>query len=207
MAFDRDGTEVAHLSTGFEAALTADGAADALREGLAYTLRIPIRQAGPYQVRFAVHDRQSDKLGTAGEFIEIADVPHGGFALSGIVLRGEDDKNPSASGQMAISPSEAIRVYAPGTELRYACDVYNAAGPVQLALTVWRGQQRVLAAPPVTLTPPPGADKVFAASGAFKLGAGLPPGDYVLQLAAQTADPSKKGAVKRALQQIDFQVK
>jgi len=208
MVFDRDGTEVAHLSTGFEVTLTPQAVQDALHDGLAYTLRIPIRQAGSYQVRFAVRDRASGKYGTAGEFVDLPDVPRGAFAISGIVLRSSNDLvAPADADRMVISPSQAIRAYKAGAEVKYACEIYNAPAPVQLALSIWRGTERVLAGTADTLTPPAGQQKGFAAGGAFKLGPALPPGRYVLQLAAQTVDPAKKGAVKRALQQMDFQVK
>jgi VWFA-related protein len=212
MVFDRDGTEVAHLSTGFEVTLTPQAVQDALHDGLAYTLRIPIPRAGPYQVRFAVRDRASGKYGTAGEFLDLPDVPHGAFAISGIVLRSKEDLvTPADTDRMVVSPSQAIRVYKPGEQLRYACEIYNAGAPVQLALSVWRGSERVLAGRADTLTPPsaatPGKTTSFAAGGAFKLGDALPPGHYVLQLAAQSGDPAKKGAVSRALQQMDFEVK
>jgi hypothetical protein len=212
MVFDRDGTEVAHLSTGFEVTLTPQAVQDALHDGLAYTLRIPIPRAGPYQVRFAVRDRASGKYGTSGEFLDLPDVPHGAFAISGIVLRSKDDLvTPADADRMVISPSQAIRVYKPGEQLKYACEIYNAPAPVQLALSVWRGAQRVVASPPDTLTPPSataaGKTTSFAAGGAFKLGDALPPGRYVLQLAAQSGDPAKKGTLARALQQMDFEVK
>ena len=211
MVFDRDGTEVSHLSTGFEVTLTPQAVQDALHDGLAYTLRIPIPRAGPYQVRFAVRDRASGRYGTAGEFLDLPDVPNGAFAISGIVLRSSDDLvAPADADRMVISPSQAIRVYKPGSQLKYACDIYNAPGPVQLALTVWRGAQRVLASPPDTLTPPSAAGSQatsFAAGGAFKLGDALPPGRYVLQLAAQSAGSAKKGAIARAIQQMDFEVR
>jgi len=209
MVFDRDGTEVAHLTTAFEAALTTEGARDALREGLAYTLRIPIPRAGAYQVRFAVRDRQSGTFGTAGEFLDLPDVPHGAFAVSGIVLRAHDDVSPSAADvdRMMISPSQAVRVYRPGTQLTYACDIYNAAQPVQLTLSVWRGTEKVLSATPDTLTPPPGRRPWFSAGGAFKLGDALAPGRYVLQIAASTTDSGRTGKVARAAQVMDFEVK
>ena len=211
MVFDRDGTEVAHLSTGFEVTLTQQAVQDALHDGLAYTLRIPIKRAGPYQVRFAVRDRASGKFGTAGDFLDLPDVPNGNFAISGIVLRSQDDLvTPADADRMVISPSQAIRVYKPGSQLKYACEIYNAKAPVQLALSVWRGAQRVLASPADTLTPPPptaGTPGVFAAGGAFKLGDALPPGRYVLQLAAQSGDPAKKGSIARAVQQMDFEVR
>jgi VWFA-related protein len=203
MVFDRDGTEVAHLSTAFSAALTSQAAEDALRDGLAYTLRIPIPRAGPYQVRFAIRDRESGKFGTAGEFVELPDVPHGKFAISGILLRSDDDISPSAADgdRTMMSPSQAVRVYKPGARLKYACEIYNAPGPVQLAISVWRGTQRVLNASPDTLTPPPG-QPLFSAGGGFKLGDALPPGRYVLQVAAQTT-----GRGNTAVQAMDFEVK
>src|SRR6266851_3174582 len=82
MVFDQAGTEVAHLSTGFSVALTSDAADESLRDGLAYTLRIPIRRAGAYQVRFAIRDQHSGALGSAGEFVEVGDMAGGAFVLS-----------------------------------------------------------------------------------------------------------------------------
>jgi len=207
MAFDPDGTEVAHLSTGFTAGLTKDAAEDALRDGLAYSLRIPIPRAGAYQVRFAVRDRASGRYGSAGEFVDLPDVPHGVFAVSGIVLRSDGDLVPRDADAHAISPSQAVRTYKAGSEVTYACEIYNAPGPVQLALSLWRGTDRVLAAPPRILTPGPGTGKAFAIAGAFRLGSSLPAGRYVLQLAVQTAPGGKTGKVDRALQQMDFDVK
>ena len=90
MVFDQAGAEVARLSTGFAVALTNEGADEALRDGLAYDLRIPIARPGGYQVRFAVRDRQSGATGSAGEFVEMSDVRGGAFALSGILLRPND---------------------------------------------------------------------------------------------------------------------
>jgi hypothetical protein len=71
---------------------------------------------------------------------------------------------------------------------------------------MWRGNERVLAASPATLTPAADAGRAFAVAGAFRLAPSLPPGRYVLQLAVQTA-PGTKAKVSRALQQMDFDVK
>jgi VWFA-related protein len=207
MVFDPDGLEVAHLSTGFSVALTREGAEDALRDGLAYTLRIPIRRPGAYQLRFAVRDRQSGAIGSAGEFVEIPDTPGGAFALSGIVMRSDaDPSTPGFDGadQITVTPAQAVRVYPRGTQLSYAYEIYNATAPVQSSVSIWRGAQTVLAVPPNTLVPPP-ATRVFAAAGGLKLGEALSPGVYILQIAATTGDASGKG--RAALQRIDFEVR
>ena len=99
MVFNQEGDEVGHLSTGFAVALTAEAESDALRDGLAYNLRIPIPRAGGYQVRFAVRDQHSGAMGSAGEFVDVDDMTGGAFALSGIVLRGDDRQDSLKRGR------------------------------------------------------------------------------------------------------------
>jgi len=210
MVFDQNGTEVAHLSTGFEVALTSDAADEALREGLAYTLRIPIRQPGAYQVRFAVRDRRSGALGSAGEFVQIADMAGGTFALSGIVLRtqeGDRAADSLAAGQVSVSSAQALGTYPAGTRLAYAYEIYNASEVVKSVATVWRGVDNVLTTPAATLTPPAGNERRFAAAGGIKLGEQLPAGDYVLQISASTADPKVPRKARVAIQRIAFEVR
>jgi VWFA-related protein len=209
MAFDQNGTEIAHLSTGFEVALTSAAADEALRQGLAYTLRIPIRRPGAYQVRFAVRDRKSGALGSTGEFVQVADIVGGAFALSGIVLHPHDGPtlDSAAAGQASVSPMQALRAYPPGTRLSYAYEIYNARGPVKSVATVWRGTDNVLTAPAVNLAPPAGNERRFAAAGGIKLGEQLPPGNYMLQIIATAPDPKREGRALTAAQRIAFDVR
>jgi VWFA-related protein len=210
MVFDRDGTEVAHLSTGFEVALTDGRMTDeALREGLAYMLRVPIPAAGAYQLRFAVRDRASGRLGNAGEFVQIPDIRRGVFALSGIVLRSAD---ADASGDgpaaeiTAISPSQALATFRAGAELSYSYEIYNAAKQVRPTTTIWRGTQSVATLPGRTLAVPAGREGRFAVSGRLKLGESLPPGTYALHVSAVTA-PADGKAIRTAVQRVSFELR
>ncbi len=209
MVFNQEGAEVGHLSTGFAVALTREAESDALREGLAYTLRIPIPRAGGYQVRFAVRDQHSGATGSAGEFVDVGDMAGGAFALSGIVLRSGDRTASHAVGEVeeiTLTPAQALRVYRPGTRLSYAYEIYNASTVVEVAASLHRGTERVFAVPPNTLALPPGGDRTFAAAGGLSLGEGLPPGSYTLIVSATTPDPNRKGRTRAALQQIGFDV-
>jgi len=210
MVFDHDGTEVAHLSTGFSAVLTPQATEEALRDGLAYNLRIPIRHAGAYQVRFAIRDQHSGAIGSAGEFVEIADVAHGAFALSGIVLRSDDgpgaDASPAAQ-EIRVTPAQALRAYDAGSRLSYAYEIYNATGSVRSSTSVWRGTQRVLDVASVALTPPAGSERRFAAAGGIKLGEHLPPGNYMLHITCTTPDPKHERRALTAVQRIAFDVR
>lgn len=210
LVFDSDGVQVDNIATGFNVTLENAAAEQALKDGLVYTARVPIAKPGGYQLRYAVRDRSSGAVGSAGGFVTVPDVPGGAFALSGLVLRGDDGTGTGAaidSDRFLLGPADALRVYAPGTQLKYACEIYNARAPVQLVLSLWRGSERVLANPPVTLAPTPGTSAALAAEGVFKVEQTLPPGRYVLQLAAQTTDPGKRRRVRRAVQQMEFEVK
>jgi hypothetical protein len=207
MVFDGDGTEVAHLTTGFEVALTDAATEDALQRGLAYTLLVPVSKAGGYQMRFSVRDRQSGKIGSAGEFVEIADVPRGAFALSGIVLRSDEDIADHASAGVHLSPEQALRVYRGGTPLTYAYDIYNAAGRVETAISIWRGDERVAALPTRTLPVPAGSGALVTTTGGFRLGESLPPGSYILQVAAATAGARRTDRARTAVQRLSFDVR
>jgi VWFA-related protein len=209
MVFNQDGAEVGHLSTGFAVALTAEAESDALRDGLAYTLRIPIPRAGGYQVRFAVRDQHSGAMGSAGEFVDVDDIAGGAFALSGIVLGSDDRKASQAQGEadrIALTPAQSLRVYRPGTRLSYAYEIYNASTVVDVAASIHRGTERVFATAPNTLVLPPGNDRRFAAAGGLSLGEGLPPGSYALIVSATTPDPARKGRSRTAVQTIGFDV-
>jgi hypothetical protein len=210
MVFDQEGTEVAHLSTGFAVALTHDATDEALRDGLVYTLRIPIRRPGGYQVRFAVRDQGSGALGSTGEFVDMGDVAGGAFALSGIVLRREEGTAGQAAAgtdQIALTAAQALRVYQPGTRISYAYEIYNATGPVQATTSIWRGIEQVFVAPPDALALPAGRDARFAVAGGLSLGNGLPPGSYVLQVVATTPDAKRPARSRVAVQRMDFDVR
>jgi VWFA-related protein len=208
MVFDQEGLEVAHLSTGFSIARADDAADAALSDGVAYTLQIPIRRPGGYQVRFAIRDQRSGALGSAGEFVDIANMAGGEFALSGIVLHADDGGAATSAGldRLTLTPAQALRVFTSGSGLSYAYEIYNASGSVQSAPSIWRGIEPVFRPQPDTLKVPAGREKRFAAAGKLKLGA-LVPGAYVLQITAVTNDASRSARKQTATQRIAFDVK
>jgi hypothetical protein len=146
-------------------------------------------------------------MGSAGEFVDVDDMTGGAFALSGIVLRGDDRQDSlSAADPIALTPAQSLRVYRPGTRLSYAYEIYNASAQVEVAASIHRGTERVFATAPNTLVLPPGNDRRFAAAGGLSLGEGLPPGNYRLVVSATTPDANRKGRTRAAVQQIGFDV-
>ena len=209
MVFDGDGTEVAHLSTGASMALTKEQPGAALGDGLAYMLRVPIPRPGGYQLRFAVRDQQSGLTGSAGEFVVIPDIAGGAFALSGIVVHADEGPGGAVPNpdDTTLTPAQALNVLAPGARLSYAYEVYNATTAVTSTTSVWRAMANILTTEPDTLVPPPDGSRRFVAAGGLKLGDQLPPGGYVLQVAATTPDPKRKGKYSTAVQRVAFEVR
>src|SRR5205085_362140 len=57
------------------------------RDGLVYTMRVPIKKPGAYHLRVAVRDSAAEKLGSASQFIEVPNLKKDRLALSGIVMQ------------------------------------------------------------------------------------------------------------------------
>ena len=115
------------------------------------------RKPGGYQLRYAVRDRRSGAIGSAGGFVNVPDVTGGAFALSGLVLRAGERTAASESidsDRFSVRPADALRVYAPGTQLSYSYEIYNAGTAVQAVTSLWRGADRLTSLPPDTLVPP-----------------------------------------------------
>ena len=228
LVFDTDGAQVHDISTGFDIRFEGRAAGQAVKDGFVYTVRVPIDRPGGYQLRYAVRDRTSGAIGSAGGFVNVPDVAGGALALSGVVLRQPAgtlagvgaDAGPRVgesldSDRFSVPPVDALRVYAPGTPLSYSYEIYNAGAAVQVETSLWRGAEKLVSLPPDTLVPPSGGGP-FAAAGGVTLADDLPAGTYVLQIAATSDDPNlRRGSggqakhakkTRAAVQRITFDV-
>jgi VWFA-related protein len=209
LVVDSNGAQVDTISTGFDVKLTNAAAEQAIKNGLVYTVRVPIKKPGGYQMRFAIRDRRSGAIGSAGGFVNIPDVAAGALALSGLVLRAGERRASNESiesDRFSLAPAEALRVYAPGTQLWYSYEIYNAGAAVQTVTSLWRGSAQVTSMPPERLVPP-ADDRPLAAAGSLRLDGQLAPGTYVLQIAATADDPAEAKRGRAAVQRLSFDVK
>jgi VWFA-related protein len=127
----------------------------AVRDGLVYYVTVPIKKPGAYQLRVSLRDSSTERIGSAGQFIEVPDLKKNRLALSGLVVRGENpvDKtkpveaakppespspdqpansaNPAPSEQDELDrqdpkASPAVRHFARGMLMNYLLIIYNA---------------------------------------------------------------------------------
>lgn len=122
----------------------------ALRDGLVYSVVVPIKKPGAYQLRMSLRDSSSERIGAASQFIETPDLKKDRLALSGVVISGElpaaRSTSPNAPAAQAANASAspapgqtqegveqgnaeaspAVRHFSHGMMMTYAFIVYNA---------------------------------------------------------------------------------
>ncbi len=190
----------------------------ARRNGLVYTMKVPVRKAGAYQLRVAVRDAATERLGSASQFVEVPNLKKNQLALSGILMQSSGFTaaqllQNAASGQTTPDPlgSPAVRRFRVGEEVDYYFNIYNAradsAGHTQLQtqMRLFRDGEQVYAGPVVTFDPGKQADLKNLHDGArVRLNAGLAPGNYVLQIIVTDALAQEKR--RTATQWIDLEL-
>ena len=198
-----------------------------LKEGFVCNFTFPVKKPGAYQFRVAVRDSQSDKVGSASQFIQIPDQTKKRLNLSGILLENFDsDQWRSFSGETATLPASAesktikptdpfndtaIRRFKRGTVLRFGFEAYNAksdmAGRPNLKsrIRVFRDNNLVMDGQslPVEFTGQADPRRVKS-GGAIALSKDMPPGEYVLQIIV--TDDLGKESRKTASQFVQFQI-
>ena len=67
------------------------------KNGLDYPIILPIKKAGAYQLRTAIRDAASERVGSASQFIDVPNIGKNRLTLSGLILSGVDPAHASNS--------------------------------------------------------------------------------------------------------------
>ncbi|HKP70341.1 MAG TPA: VWA domain-containing protein, partial [Pyrinomonadaceae bacterium] len=86
VAFGDNGTIIDQLSKSYSVTVSKDNYDRAMDQGLVYEVTIPMKKAGAYQLRVALRDHGTDKIGSANQFIEVPDLKKNRLVLSGVML-------------------------------------------------------------------------------------------------------------------------
>jgi VWFA-related protein len=186
MFFGDNGTIAGQTAVAFNPRLSA--------AGLDYVVQVPLKQAGSYDVRVAVRDKSTGKLGTASQFVQVPVLKPEILALSGIRLPAAKD------------PPDALRVFHSGQNLTYDCQILNPkleqatrSPKVEAQVTIYRDGKGLT---PGKTIPVGSAAQRLSTGGTIEIGPTYPPGDYVLQLTVTDLAAGRKTAT----QWIDFRV-
>ncbi|HKQ99423.1 MAG TPA: VWA domain-containing protein [Pyrinomonadaceae bacterium] len=195
-----------------------------LENGFVYTLTVPIKKPGAYQLRTALRDTATERIGSASQFIEVPDISKNRLTLSGVILAGSE---PSAKAGQAAAPAQtaeeqatdfdpqagpAVRRLRRGMLMNYAYVIYNAqvdkatARPqLQTQMRLFHEGKQIFAGrvQPFDASGQPDL-KRLTGGGGLQLGMNLPPGEYILQIIV--TDTLAKEKYRTATQWIDFEI-
>jgi VWFA-related protein len=213
--FDVDGRIVQQVNEDRTLKLAAKDYERARHDGLVYQLDVPAKKPGAYQLRIAVQDAASAKLGSAAQLVEVPALVANRIALSGITLSTEAHKAASDSPQgKEIGVGSAIanlatRRFRSSSNLFYGYVVYVGRGrkttevPTLLAeVRLFRDGALVYggAAKAIDVAGQNDFERITGAGG-LQLNS-LAPGTYVLQVTVK----DQSGNRGDATQLIDFEV-
>jgi VWFA-related protein len=121
-----------------------------LENGFVYSLTVPVKKPGAYQLRAALRDTATERIGSASQFIDVPNIGENRLALSGLAVLGSDPSaKPGANGKEAASAeanapaasvggdeeeitdidpqaSPAVRRFRRGMVMNYGYVIYNA---------------------------------------------------------------------------------
>jgi VWFA-related protein len=201
LVFGDNGVVAGASSGAFHASLLSDQLDALRREGVNYHLDIPVQKPGGYQLRMAVRDPVSQKVGSASQFIEVPDLRKRRLALSGIVL------NPDALGDKG----PAVRRFHAGDRVSFQLEIYNArhgkdgeAPDLEATLRVFREGQIISTQTREMTGHVPLESQPLVISGEFTISGDMVPGHYALQATVTDRLSPKNESV--ASRWIDFEV-
>jgi VWFA-related protein len=183
----------------------------ALKEGFLFLMNDPMKQPGMFLMRAVVRDTASQRIGSASQFIQVPDTRKGQLAMSGVAVKLAP---PSAAGVPGESWSEggpAIRRFHAGQSILYAFMVINPK--VQSStkkpdlvseMRLFRNGKLLYSGGHNPLNEGWFEDRRVVGGGIVRLGGGLTPGEYLLQVVVTDKLARKKKS--QVAQWIDFEV-
>jgi VWFA-related protein len=187
----------------------------ALQQGFVYNVIVPIKKPGAYQFRVALRDTATERVGSAGQFIQVPDINSGRLTLSGVVLttsNADAKSGAAAAGGQNPEAGPAIRRFRQGMQMEWGYIIYNAqagktTGKTELTTEarLFRDGKQVFAGGALPFAAAQQRDpQRLTAAGALILGTDLVPGEYVLQIIVTDTLADQKYRV--ATQWMDFEI-
>ncbi|MDQ3131003.1 MAG: VWA domain-containing protein, partial [Acidobacteriota bacterium] len=220
IGFGDNGVPVDQISKTYTITVRKDKFDEILKSGFIYDFTFPIKKPGAYQLRVALLDKATEKVGSANQFVEVPNLKKERLTLSGIVVENmtlaqwrKIAEGKLAEGEIRSDPvsDTALRQFKRGTILNYGTEVFNAKfdAAKQPKLTYqmrmfrdgklyFEGKTQPFAAANQT------DYKKISVNGSLNLGNEMPPGDYVLQIVV--TDNLAKEKRRIAAQFVQFEI-
>lgn len=173
-------------------------AAGTKNPSVVYNHKMPLKP-GLYQVRVAVRDEKSGRVGSAADWIEIPDLSSKKLALATLLLGGQfvgAGNNDATKGQAEQVQFSIDRHFPRESQMTFLTIVYNArqtggAPKLDAQIEILRNGRRVIASPVRPIAIEPNTDLSRIAYGAGVSLKTLTPGRYVLKVTVTDRDANE----------------
>jgi VWFA-related protein len=205
LAFDDSGEIVAQSVEPIPVRLDPEAYGRARAHGLRYSVRLPVKRPGGYQIRAVIRENRSERVGTGARFVEVPKAGTGTVALSGVILTNA----AAADRPLALT-------FAPGSVVEYTCTVYDGrpdrTAGFSTTATVLRDGKPVYTSPPSPIAgAAAGAGAAAVAPVPFRgrltLARDQKPGAYTLLVSVEPASAPGERRSRPATQWVDFEVR
>jgi len=213
VTFNENGIPIAQAGQMFEVKVSAKGYEKLLADGIACNLVFATRAKGQQQIKVAVRDIGTNKIGTASQTIDTPNFDKNPLSLSGILLQNFtapewqslQSGKAQADAASRMQANTARRQFRKGTVLSFNYAVYAAPSlrsKAQARFVLLKDGKEIFkgAAEDLSIAPT-GKMQRINRGGAFQLGTNMAAGKYVLQISVG-GDAVKEPEI----QQIDFEL-
>jgi len=214
VGFGDNGVAVDQIAKSYTMTLTKERYDQFLKLGFVYDIAFPVKKPGAYQLRIAIKDTATNKIGSANQYIDVPNLKKKRLTLSGLAIENLTeaayDKRVANNGQPNAGDSQplidtALRQFKPGTILNFGLAVHNYKLPTGLTskVSLYRDGKIVFSGEPKPLTfqPMDGAMPFLSSLGVPKK---MELGEYALQV--DITDTNAKGKYRTATQFIQFEI-
>jgi VWFA-related protein len=129
--FDQSGKSIEVMTDKVQGSLTSERLEQGRKNGYRYLKRLEL-EPGIYQLRVAVRENGSERLGTASTFVEVPDLSRAKLAASSIVLTALGSPSESKS-----QPMDVPELLAPG--VRHGIAYFKQGASLAYQLTIYEG--------------------------------------------------------------------
>ena len=212
MTFAASGAPVQQISKSYAVNVSDRIYQNMMTNGFVYTLPVPVKNYGAYQFRVAVRDSNTEKLGSASQFIEIPNF-NKKMSLSNIILDSftpeewQKIKLGGGDSEKSALIDTSLRQFKSGTVLRYDYIINNPKRSRQITsqLRLIYDGKVIYEENPVSFKTEGQLDLMrMPSSGAVVLGKNLVDGNYILQIIV--TDQTAKMKSQTTAQYVEFEI-
>jgi len=216
MTFDDGGIAIDQRSRFQEILVPRSEYQATVEHGVTFGINLPVKRPGAFQLRIAVRDSSSGRVGSANQYIEVPDLKKERLTLSGLYVAEltSNQMNASEEGSPNVANPDSgptVRRFRKSANIEYGYEVYNARlakddnySRLQSQVRVFHDNLLVFAGRGMPLKGEAGSTRCVV-FGQLPLNERFPAGDYVLQIVV--TDTLAKDKNRIATQWLDFEIK